>query len=152
MKEKHSALDARYFDEAEGRRQKKHPRIKFRPRRRQLAFPLRQDKALILITGRPTIHKALKAYRAYCVAWRHTQHPKYWDRAEEDVERALADPWFEKDFLFHLDKFWRVPRRNFRPSAKGIEKILQNISRAGIKLPSLENWTPLYSSDGKRVQ
>src|SRR6266481_4144473 len=91
---KHRASEARYFDEAEGRRQQKHPRIKFRPRRGPAAirFPCVPEKALRLLTGRGTYRKALKSAQFFRSTQRKRDGLRPWTK-EKIEEEFLEGDW-----------------------------------------------------------
>jgi hypothetical protein len=133
MKAKHAALDARYFDEAEGRRQQKHPRIKFRPRRgkAKITWPLAPKKALILLTGRHTLARAKVAY----VFWVRTYHARWRipvPSAKSICDEALKFPWTKEDFRKFAKGYCDFPRQGFN-TAKQKERISKVLRELGLE-------------------
>ena len=130
MRAKHAALDARYFDEAEGQRQQKHPRIKFRPRRGPavIRFPLDPKKALILLTDRKTFRRALVAFDHFLNARR-----AHWKTPLDNIRKiALEEPWPEDFFGTSAEEYLKYPRKGFN-RAKQEERISKLLRKLGPK-------------------
>jgi hypothetical protein len=80
------------------------------------------------------------------------QDSKYWHKAEGDAKWLSEHFWSERDFYFHLAKFWRQSRPGFTPSEDGYEKILKKLSCSGLKPPRSKTGQPIYRSNGERIQ
>jgi hypothetical protein len=103
----------------------------FFPKRRgpeQIKFPLKAKKAIILLTGRPTLAKAKIAFLHYAVA---RYMAKRWNKqdaarkAKKELDENLKGDWELDFFKFHAEEYGEWPRRNFDAGAnrKRLSKI-----------------------------
>jgi hypothetical protein len=118
-------------DEFYNKQQGKIPtRKKFIPRRRgsaKITWPLAPKRALIFLTGRKSLSRALDAYESFFRARRRT-FPRHLPRFSSRTirEQAMNGPWTRKFFLEEAEQYCLYPRKGFQieRQKKRISKLL----------------------------
>ena len=108
-------------------------KIHFRPRRgpAKNTWPLAPKKALILLTGRHTLARALVAY----VFWIRTYHNHVRippPPAKSICDKALEVPWTKEDFRKIAKGYCEYPRKGFN-AAKQKERISKVFRKLGLE-------------------
>jgi len=106
-------------------------KVHFRPTRgpEQIKFPMSAKKALMRLTGRPTLARAKIAYLHYTVAryvgegWNKKDARA---KAKIELRNNLDGPWKWDFFEFHAEEYVKWPRPNFDAAAnkRRLSKIL----------------------------
>jgi hypothetical protein len=120
------------WDERQARSSAHH----FTPHRRgpeKIKWPLEPKKALIILTGRNTLKKALVAYEAWVRA-RCAEYHKPPPSSQKIREQALDGPFTKEVFELLAEGYLKFPRRGFNAAAheKRFSKIFP---RLGLKWP-----------------
>jgi hypothetical protein len=115
-------------------------KIHFTPKRRgreKIKFPMRAEKALLYLTGRPTLEKRKIAYLHYAVA--RNVGEMGWSKefatvqAKKELRNVLDDdPWPLEFFKFHAERYAKWPRRNFDAAAHQ-QRLSKFLSELGAK-------------------
>ena len=126
----HAVRVDEFYDEQQGRIP---TRKKFTPRRRgsaKITWPLAPKRALILLTGRRLLSKALDAY----VSFRRARHRTLFRFVKPGLspsqirEEAMADPWPKGFFRDVAEEYCLYPRKGFQVERqkKRISKLLSS--------------------------
>jgi hypothetical protein len=108
-------------------------KVHFIPRRRgqaKITWPLAPKKALILLTGRTPLSRALDAYESFFRARRRT-FPRHLPRfsSRKIREQAMNGPWTKKFFREEAEEYCLYPRKGFQVERqkKRISKLLSSL-------------------------
>src|SRR5262249_40311544 len=117
------------WDSSSARKSKVH----FIPRRRgpaKITWPLAPKKALILLTDRKSLSRALDAYESFFRARRHTL-PRHLPRftSRKIREQAMNGPWTKEFFREEAEQYCLYPRKGFQveEQKKRISKLLSSL-------------------------
>ena len=122
------------FDES----QKGKSRLRVMPRRgpEKLSFPMPADKAIKILTGQPTLSKAIAAFRSFTAADGPGQAMKregfahFNAHLDMSVKYHMAQQWSKVRFWQIWALYSKTPRRGFNRASwlKKFEKNLKKIS------------------------
>ena len=120
-----------FYDE----QKKRKPHVdKFIPRRRgpaKITWPLAPEKALIELTGRHTLARALLAYVHFFNARLSHWEKRLW--SSDAIHKMVLDgPWTEEYFRDSAKEYLLYPRQGFN-AAKQKERISKVFRKLGLK-------------------
>jgi hypothetical protein len=119
-----------FFDDKEARRP---TRKSFTPKRgpAKITWPLNAKKALIELTGRDSLPKALVAYEYFYNVRRARvgMRPKTSELIREEV---MGADWSQKNFRFAAEEYLKYPRKGFNADAHK-KRFLKVFSTLGLK-------------------
>lgn len=124
----HAVRANEFYDEQQGR---KPTRKKFIPRRRgsaKITWPLAPKKALILLTGRRPLSRALGAYESFFRARRRTFRVSS-PASRVMREEAMNGPWPREFFRYVAEEYCLYPRKGFQVERQKtrISKLLSDL-------------------------
>src|SRR5262245_13452484 len=107
-------------------------KVKFTPLRgpAKITWPLAPKKALIMLTGRRSLPKALAAYESFFRA-RHRTSRRPSPASHKIREEAMADPWPKDFFRYVAEEYCLYPRKGFQVERQK-KRISKLLSRLGL--------------------